>query len=110
MSGNTFGLNFSITTAGESHGLGLVAIVDGCPAGIEIDEALIQQDLDRRRPGTSKFATQRKEPDQVKIMSGVFEGKTTGTPIALVIENTDQKSKDYSSIKDTFRPGHADYT
>lgn len=110
MTGNTFGQHFSVTTAGESHGPGLMAIIDGCPPGIEIDEALIQKDLDRRRPGTSQFATQRKEPDQVSIFSGVFEGKTTGTSIGLLIHNEDQKSKDYSAIKDSFRPGHADFT
>lgn len=110
MTGNTFGQHFSVTTAGESHGPGLVAIIDGCPPGIAIDEAMLQQDLNRRRPGTSKFATQRKEPDEVKILSGVFEGMTTGTSIALLIMNQDQKSKDYSAIKESFRPGHADYT
>ena len=110
MSGNTIGELFRVTTFGESHGLGLGCIVDGCPPGMEISEADLQVDLDRRKPGTSKYATQRKEADEVKIMSGVFEGKTTGTSIGLIIENTDQKSKDYSNIKDTFRPGHADYT
>ncbi len=110
MSGNTLGQAFRVTTFGESHGLALGAIVDGCPPGLEINEALLQTDLDRRKPGQSKHTTQRKEPDQVKILSGVFEGKTTGTPIGLLIENTDQKSKDYSNIKDLFRPGHADYT
>ncbi|GHF81217.1 chorismate synthase [Thalassotalea marina] len=110
MSGNTFGKLFTVTTFGESHGLGLGAIIDGCPPGLEITEADLQHDLDRRRPGTSRYTTARREPDQVKIMSGVFEGKTTGTPIGLVIENTDQRSKDYSEIAQSFRPGHADYT
>lgn len=109
MSGNTFGKLFTVTTFGESHGLALGAIVDGCPPGIELCEADLQADLDRRKPGTSKFTTQRREPDQVKILSGVFEGKTTGTPIGLLIENTDQRSKDYSNIEETFRPAHADY-
>ncbi|WP_293745863.1 chorismate synthase [uncultured Paraglaciecola sp.] len=110
MSGNTFGKLFSVTTFGESHGLALGCIVDGCPPGLELSEEDLQRDLDRRKPGTSRYTTQRKEADQVKILSGVFEGKTTGTPIGLVIENTDQRSKDYSNIKDTFRPAHADYT
>jgi len=110
MSGNTFGKLFNVTTFGESHGLALGCIVDGCPPGLELSEEDLQQDLDRRKPGTSRYTTQRKEADQVKILSGVFEGKTTGTPIGLVIENTDQRSKDYSNIKDTFRPAHADYT
>ncbi|MFZ5699543.1 MAG: chorismate synthase [Pseudomonadota bacterium] len=110
MSGNTFGQLFTVTTFGESHGPALGAIVDGCPPGLELTEADLQRDLDRRKPGTSKFTTQRREPDEVKILSGVFEGKTTGTPIGLLIENTDQKSKDYANIVDTFRPGHADYT
>lgn len=110
MSGNSIGKLFTVTTFGESHGLGLGAIIDGCPPGIELSEADLQVDLDRRRPGQSKFTTQRKEPDQVKIMSGVFEGKTTGTSIGLIIENTDQRSKDYGEIKDTYRPAHADYT
>lgn len=110
MAGNTFGQLFTLTTFGESHGLALGCIIDGCPPGLEISEAEIQVELDRRKPGQSKFTTQRKEPDQVKILSGVFEGKTTGTPIGLLIENQDQKSKDYSKIKDTFRPNHADYT
>ena len=109
MSGNTFGKSFTVTTFGESHGLALGAIVDGCPPGIELTEADIQIDLDRRKPGTSKFTTQRREDDQVKILSGVFEGKTTGTPIGLLIENTDQRSKDYGNIASTFRPAHADY-
>lgn len=110
MSGNTFGTLFTVTTFGESHGPALGCIVDGCPPGLPITEEDLQQELDRRKPGTSKFTTQRREPDQVKVLSGVFEGKTTGTPIGLVIENTDQRSKDYSNIKDQFRPGHADYT
>lgn len=110
MSGNTFGTLFTVTSSGESHGPALLAIIDGCPPGIELSEADIQHDLDRRRPGTSRHTTQRREPDQVKILSGVFEGKTTGTPIGLMIENVDQRSKDYGNIADTFRPGHADYT
>jgi len=109
MSGNTYGKLFTVTTFGESHGQALGAIVDGCPPGIEISEADLQADLDRRKPGTSRHTTQRREPDQVKILSGVFEGKTTGTPIGLLIENTDQRSKDYSNIAATFRPAHADY-
>ena len=110
MAGNTIGKIFTVTTSGESHGPGMSAIVDGCPPGMDLSEEDIQQDLERRRPGTSRFTSQRKEPDQVKIMSGVFEGKTTGTPINLVVKNIDQKSKDYSAIKDKFRPGHADYS
>ncbi|MCW8854109.1 MAG: chorismate synthase, partial [Gammaproteobacteria bacterium] len=110
MSGNTIGKLFTVTTSGESHGPALLAIVDGCPPGLEISEADLQLDLDRRRPGTSRHTTQRREPDQVKILSGIFEGKTTGTPIGLMIENVDQRSKDYGNIMDTFRPGHADYT
>lgn len=110
MAGNTFGQLFTVTTCGESHGLGLMAIVDGCPANIPLCEADLQLDLDRRKPGQSKYTTQRKEADQVTIMSGVFEGKTTGTPIGLLIHNTDQKSKDYSEIQEAFRPGHADFT
>ena len=110
MSGNTFGKLFTVTTFGESHGLALGCIVDGCPPGLEISEADLQVDLDRRRPGKNKFETQRREPDQVKILSGVFEGKTTGTPIGMIIENTDQRSRDYGNIKDQFRPAHADYT
>ncbi len=110
MSGNTFGKLFTVTSFGESHGLALGCIVDGCPPGLALSEVDLQGDLDRRKPGTSRFTTQRREPDQVKILSGVFEGKTTGTPIGLLIENTDQRSKDYSEIMDTFRPGHADYT
>ncbi|WP_448210891.1 chorismate synthase [Colwellia sp. MEBiC06753] len=110
MSGNTYGKLFTVTTFGESHGLGLGAIVDGCPPGLEISEQDLQLDLDRRKPGTSRYTTARREADQVKIMSGVFEGKTTGTPIGLLIENTDQRSKDYGNIAQSFRPGHADYT
>lgn len=110
MSGNTFGKLFTVTTFGESHGLALGAIVDGCPPGLELSEADLQGDLDRRRPGSSRHTTQRREPDQVRILSGVFEGVTTGTPIGLLIENTDQRSKDYGKIKDQFRPAHADYT
>jgi chorismate synthase len=110
MSGNTFGTLFAITSFGESHGPALGCVVDGCPPGMALTEADIQRDLDRRKPGQSRHTTQRREPDQVKILSGVFEGVTTGTPIALLIENVDQRSKDYTDIKDTFRPGHADYT
>jgi chorismate synthase len=110
MAGNSIGQHFRVTTFGESHGIALGCVVDGCPPGLEITEADLQVDLDRRRPGTSKYTTQRREPDEVKILSGVFEGKTTGTSIGLLIENTDQRSKDYSEIKDKFRPGHADYT
>ena len=110
MSGNSIGQNFVVTTFGESHGRALGCIVDGCPPGMPLDEADIQKDLDRRRPGQSRHTTQRKEPDQVQILSGVFEGLTTGTPIGLLIENKDQRPKDYSAIKDKFRPGHADYT
>lgn len=110
MSGNTIGKLFTVTTFGESHGPALGAIVDGCPPGLPLTEADIQIDLDRRKPGTSRHTTQRREADEVKILSGVFEGKTTGTPIGLLIENTDQRSKDYSKIADSFRPGHADYT
>ncbi len=110
MSGNTFGKLFTVTTFGESHGPALGAIVDGCPPGLELSEADLQGDLDRRKPGTSRHTTQRREADEVRILSGVFEGKTTGTPIGLLIENTDQRSKDYGNIANTFRPGHADYT
>lgn len=110
MSGSTIGKLFSITSFGESHGLALGCTVDGCPPGISVTEEDIQHDLDRRKPGTSRHTTQRREADQVKILSGVFEGKTTGTPIGLMIENTDQRSKDYSKIAESFRPGHADYT
>jgi len=110
MSGNSFGRNFVVTTFGESHGRALGCVVDGCPPGMPLDESDIQLDLDRRRPGRSRHTTQRNEPDQVQILSGVFEGVTTGTPIGLLIENKDQRSKDYGDIKDKFRPGHADYT
>ncbi len=110
MSGNSFGRNFIVTTFGESHGVALGCIIDGCPPGMALSEADIQVDLDRRRPGRNRHTTQRNEPDQVKILSGVFEGITTGTPIGLLVENTDQRSKDYGDIKDKFRPGHADYT
>ncbi len=110
MSGNTIGKLFTLTTFGESHGLALGGIIDGCPPGMSLSEADIQPDLDRRKPGTSKFTTQRREDDQVEILSGVFEGKTTGTPIGLLIRNKDQRSKDYSEIKDKYRPGHADFT
>lgn len=109
MSGNTYGKLFTVTTFGESHGPALGCIIDGCPPGIELSEADLQRDLDRRKPGTSRHTTQRREADEVKILSGVFEGKTTGTPIGLLIENTDQRSKDYSNIAETFRPAHADY-
>jgi|SRR5690554_187710 len=110
MSGNSFGKLFTVTTFGESHGLALGCIVDGCPPGLALSEEDIQLDLDRRKPGQSRYTTQRREADQVKILSGVFEGKTTGTPIGLLIENNDQRSKDYSNIKDQFRPAHADYS
>lgn len=110
MSGNTIGKLFTVTSFGESHGPALGAIVDGCPPGMELCEADLQFDLDRRKPGTSRHTTQRREADEVKILSGVFEGKTTGTPIGLLIENTDQRSKDYTKIAESFRPGHADYT
>jgi chorismate synthase len=110
MSGNTFGHLFTVTTFGESHGPALGCVVDGCPPGMALSEADLQPDLDRRRPGTSRHVTQRQEPDRVEILSGVYEGMTTGTPIALLIRNEDQRSKDYSAIARTFRPGHADYT
>ncbi|BAS67711.1 chorismate synthase [Bathymodiolus septemdierum thioautotrophic gill symbiont] len=110
MSGNSIGKLFTVTTAGESHGEALVGIIDGCPAGLELCEADLQGDLDLRKPGTSRHTTQRREADLVKILSGTFEGQTMGTPIALIIQNTDQRSKDYSDIANTFRPGHADYT
>ena len=110
MSGNTFGRIFTVTTFGESHGRALGCIVDGCPPGMALSAADIQGDLDRRRPGRNRHTTQRNEADQVQILSGVFEGKTTGTPIGLIVENTDQRSRDYGDIKDKFRPGHADYT
>lgn len=110
MSGNSIGKLFTVTTFGESHGLALGCIVDGCPPGIALSEEDLQHDLDRRKPGQSRYTTQRREEDQVKILSGVFEGKTTGTTIGLLIENTDQRSKDYSKIQGQFRPAHADYT
>jgi chorismate synthase len=110
MSGNTLGQNFKVTTFGESHGLALGCIVDGCPPGLALSEADIQIELDRRKPGTSKHATARREDDVVQILSGVFEGKTTGTPIGMIIHNTDQRSGDYSKVAETFRPSHADYT
>ncbi|MDR3431321.1 MAG: chorismate synthase [Rouxiella aceris] len=110
MAGNSIGQFFRVTTFGESHGIALGCIIDGVPPGIPLTEADLQHDLDRRRPGTSRYTTQRREADEVKILSGVFEGVTTGTSIGLMIENTDQRSQDYSAIKDVFRPGHADYT
>ncbi len=110
MSGNTFGNLFAVTNFGESHGPAIGCVIDGCPPGMALSEADIQGDLDRRRPGTSRHVTQRNEPDAVEIVSGVYEGKTTGTPICLLIKNTDQRSKDYSAIAQSFRPGHADYT
>jgi len=110
MSGNTIGTLFAVTNFGESHGPAIGCVIDGCPPGMALTEADIQVDLDRRRPGTSRHVTQRNEPDAVEILSGVYEGKTTGTPIALLIRNTDQRSKDYSNIAQSFRPGHADYT
>jgi chorismate synthase len=110
MSGNTFGNLFAVTNFGESHGPAIGCVIDGCPPGMSLCEADIQTDLDRRRPGTSRHVTQRNEPDSVEILSGVYQGKTTGTPICLLIKNTDQRSKDYGNILETFRPGHADYT
>ena len=110
MSGNTIGKLFTVTSFGESHGPAIGCVVDGCPPGLELSEEDLQRDLERRRPGKSRHTTQRREPDRVRILSGVFEGRTTGTPIGLIIENVDQRSKDYSSIMDRFRPGHADYT
>ena len=110
MSGSTLGTIFRVTTFGESHGPAIGCVVDGCPPGLELGEADIQPELDRRRPGTSRHVTQRQEDDKVEILSGVFEGRTTGTPIALLIRNTDQRSKDYANLLETFRPGHADYT
>jgi chorismate synthase len=110
MSGSTFGELFAVTNFGESHGPAIGCVIDGCPPGMALSEADIQPDLDRRRPGTSRHVTQRNEPDAVEILSGVYEGKTTGTPICLLIRNTDQRSKDYGNIAQTFRPGHADYT
>lgn len=110
MSGNTFGTLFAVTNFGESHGPAIGCVIDGCPPGMALSEADIQGDLDRRRPGTSRHVTQRNEPDAVEILSGVYQGKTTGTPICLLIKNTDQRSKDYGDIVQSFRPGHADYT
>jgi chorismate synthase len=110
VAGNTFGRVFTVTSFGESHGAALGCVVDGCPPGLVLVEADLQKDVDRRRPGTSQFTTQRRESDTVRILSGVFEGKTTGTPIGLLVENEDQRSRDYEKIKDRFRPGHADYT
>jgi chorismate synthase len=110
MAGDTYGRLFTVTTFGESHGVAMGCIVDGCPPGLALEESDIQKDLDRRRPGQSRFVTQRQESDTVKILSGVFEGKTTGTAIGLLVENEDQRSRDYTKIKDKFRPGHADYT
>jgi len=110
MSGNSFGTLFTVTTFGESHGQAMGAVVDGCPPGLELSEALIQPFLDKRRPGQSKYTTQRRESDSVRILSGIFEGKTTGTPIGLLIENEDTRSRDYDAIKNIFRPGHADFT
>ncbi len=110
MAGNTFGQAFTLTTFGESHGPALGAVVDGCPPGLALEAADLQRDLDRRRPGQSKYTTQRREPDAVRILSGVFEGVTTGTPIGLAIDNVDQRPRDYGAIKDQFRPAHADFT
>lgn len=110
MAGNTLGKLFKVTTFGESHGPAYGCIVDGCPSGLKLNEQDIQQELDRRKPGASRFTSQRKEPDQIQILSGVFEGVTTGTPIGLLVENTDARSSDYEKFKDIFRPGHADYT
>lgn len=110
MSGSVFGKNFTVTTWGESHGKGIGVVIDGCPAGLELSEEYIQQFLNRRKPGQSKYTTQRQESDSVQILSGIFEGKTTGTPISLVVFNEDQRSRDYSNIAEIYRPGHADYT
>src|SRR4030095_10514533 len=110
MSANTIGRLFTLTTFGESHGPALGGVVDGCPPGLEISETDVQRDVDRRRSGTSRVTSQRREPDQVRILSGVLDGRTTGTPIGLIVENEDQRSYDYDKIKDRFRPGHADYT
>ena len=110
MSGSVYGTIFKISTWGESHGAGVGVVVDGCPAGLPLNEEDIQKYLDRRKPGQSKFTTARSEGDKAEILSGVFEGKTTGTPISIVIRNTDQRSRDYSNIMDVYRPGHADYT
>ncbi|MDA0794576.1 MAG: chorismate synthase, partial [Bacteroidetes bacterium] len=109
MAGNTYGTIFKLSTFGESHGKAIGGVIDGCPAGIELDLNAIQRDLDRRKPGQSAIVTQRKEPDEVEFFSGIFEGKTTGTPIGFSIHNTNQKSNDYSHIKDSYRPSHADY-
>ena len=108
--GNTFGKIFKLTTFGESHGKAIGGIIDGCPAGLEVDFEIIQKQLDRRKPGQSKITTQRKELDTVEFLSGIFEGKSTGTPISFMIKNEDAKSKDYSHLKDTYRPSHADFT
>ena len=110
MSGSGFGSYFRITTWGETHGAGVGVVVDGCPAGLPLEREDVQKYLDRRKPGQSKYTTQRKEGDQVEILSGIFEGRTTGTPITMVVYNKDQRSKDYSNIKDIYRPGHADFT
>src|SRR5277367_2194973 len=110
MPGNSFGQLFRLTTFGESHGPAIGGVIDGCPAGLKLDYTFIQSELNRRKPGQSKITTQRKEDDTFKILSGVFEGKSTGTPIAIVIENQDQRSKDYAHLADAFRPSHADYT
>src|SRR5580700_1505290 len=110
VAGNTFGRVFTVTSFGESHGPALGCVVDGCPPGLALSEVDLQADVDRRRPGTSQFTSQRHEPDTVRILSGVFEGKTTGAPIGLLVHNEDQRSRDYDKIKDRFRPGHADYT
>ena len=110
MAGSGFGTNFRITTWGETHGAGVGVVVDGCPAGLPLEREDVQKYLDRRKPGQSKYTTQRKEGDQVEILSGIFEGRTTGTPISIVVYNIDQRSKDYSNIKDIYRPGHADFT
>src|SRR5210317_1570026 len=110
MPGSSFGQAFRVTTAGESHGPANVVIIDGCPPGLPLSEEDLIPDLERRRPGQSKIVTQRKEPDAPEILSGVFEGQTTGTPIAIMVRNQDQRSRDYSNIKDVYRPGHADYT
>jgi chorismate synthase len=110
MAGNTFGRNFRVTTFGESHGVALGCVIDGCPAGLEISEAEIQAELDKRKPGQSDLTTPRNEEDKVQILSGVFEGKTTGTPIAMVVYNKDQRSNDYGNVAELFRPAHADFT
>lgn len=110
MAANTFGRIFTVTTCGESHGPALGAIVDGCPPRVPLEESMLQRDLDRRRPGSTRYGTPRNEPDQIRIISGVFEGLTTGTPIGLIIENTSQRSADYAAIRDAYRPGHADFT